>query len=451
MQPNIKNRTIFCHDNLQVLGGFDSDTMDLIYLDPPFNKKKEFTASIGSSAEGASFKDWFRLEDVKQEWGESIQQDNEKLHNFLSGIKNIDGRQSYNFCYITYMAIRLIECHRILKHTGSLYLHCDPTMSHYLKITLDCIFGEDNFKNEIAWCYKKLPNMAKIFQKNKDIILFYTKSKHYIFHKQYSDPTEQSLKTFETGRKIGYNANLSKKMVTVFDWDKYHQAIKDNKIPKDLKPKEFRQGKPLMRDYWDDIKILGGSKNKERTGYPTQKPLALLHRIIQASTDKDHMVLDPFCGCATTCIAAEQLHRKWIGIDISVKAYDLVRQRLETQVSDKNDMLKYQNQVHFRTDAPHRTDNGGQTQRQKYVYVISNSAYPNEYKVGIALNLKQRLNAYQTSDPNRGYKEEYSVLTPHYQALEKHIHNTFENKHEWVRADVQDIKQTIQTFLHNKT
>ncbi len=448
----INNRTIFNKDNLDILQGIDSDTIDLIYLDPPFNKKKQFIAPMGSSAEGASFNDLYRLQDIKDEWVISIEQDTPKLHDFLIGIKKIDGKQSYNYCYIAYMAIRLIECHRILKPTGSLYLHCDPTMSHYLKIALDCIFGDKNFINEIAWCYKKLPNNAKMFQRNKDIILFYAKSENYIFHKQYSHPTKQSLKTFETGRRIGYNANHSKKMVTVFDWDKYQQAIKNNKIPKDLKPIEFKDGKPLMRDYWDDIKILGGSKNKERTGYPTQKPLELLRRIIAASSNEGDIVLDPFCGCATTCIAAEQLNRKWIGIDISVKAYDLVRERLAKEVSDTGDILKYKNKVYFQTTVPARTDMGADTPIQKCVYIISNPSYPNDYKVGVAKNVHARLNSYQTSDPDRGYKLEYSVLTPYFTELEKHIHDILPNKYEWIQnTDLATIKQKIDDFIANKT
>ena len=131
MELNVKNRTIFCHDNLDVLKGINSNSIDLIYLDPPFNKKKVFTAPIGSSAEGAEFSDIFQEKDIKEEWIKTIEQDNEALHNFLNGIKTMDGRKSYNFCYLAYMAIRLIECQRVLKDTGSIYLHCDPTMSHY--------------------------------------------------------------------------------------------------------------------------------------------------------------------------------------------------------------------------------------------------------------------------------------------------------------------------------
>ncbi len=418
LQSTIKNRTIFCKDNLDILQGINSNTIDLIYLDPPFNKKKVFTAPIGSSAEGASFKDWFRLEDVKQEWVESIKEDNEKLHNFLLGIKNIDGRNSYNFCYVAYMAIRLIECHRILKRTGSLYLHCDPAMSHYIKIMMDCIFGEKQFRNEIIWHYQTGGVGKQNFARKHDVILFYGKSENYIFNANNIriPRTSEVLRRIESGSKNATRSTTKTK---------------------------------IANDVFVDIQALNAMA-KERTGYPTQKPLALLHRIIQASTNEGDIVLDPFCGCATTCIAAEQLRRKWIGIDISVKAYDLVRQRLETQVSDKNDMLKYQNQVHFSTDAPHRTDNDGQKQQQKYVYVISNNAFPNEYKVGVALNLKQRLNSYQTSDPNRGYDDEYSVLTPYYRELEKHIHNTFENNHEWVRADLQNIKNEMNAYLKDK-
>ncbi len=417
MQHNIKNRTIFCKDNLDILQGMDSNTIDLIYLDPPFNKKKQFTAPIGSSAEGASFKDWFRLEDVKEEWVESIQQDNEKLHNFLLGIKNIDGRHSYNFCYATYMAVRLIECHRILKHTGSLYLHCDSTMSHYLKIALDCVFGDDNFKNEIVWCYKSGGATKINFSKKYDTILFYTKSKKYTFN-------------YLTEKSYGKSGGGHGGKVQYYTDEKGTYSIVG------------------IKNWWQ-IPILA-TTSAERTGYPTQKPLALLHRIIKASSNEEDIVLDPFCGCATTCVAAEQLQRKWIGIDISVMAYDLVRSRLEKEVADKGDILKYQNEVYFSTTAPNRTDNGKDYQQQKYVYVISNIAYPNEYKVGIARNVKQRIDSYQTSDPNRGYTLEFHVLTPHYRALEKHIHNTFENKHEWVRANVNDIQQEIQNFLKNK-
>ena len=134
---NVSNRTIFCNDNLDIMRGINSECIDLIYLDPPFNKNKKFTAPIGSSAEGASFKDIFREEDLKDEWLQTIREDSPDLFHYLNGIKGVG--KPYNFAYLVYMAIRLIECHRALKETGSIYLHCDPTMSHYLKTVMDCI------------------------------------------------------------------------------------------------------------------------------------------------------------------------------------------------------------------------------------------------------------------------------------------------------------------------
>ena len=129
---NIKNRTIFCRDNLDILRGINSESVDLVYLDPPFNKKKVFTAPIGSQAEGAEFSDIFKRADVKDEWLDLIEFDYPDIYKLISAVKEISP-SDYNWCYLSYMAIRLIECHRVLKSTGSLYLHCDPTMSHYLK------------------------------------------------------------------------------------------------------------------------------------------------------------------------------------------------------------------------------------------------------------------------------------------------------------------------------
>ena len=174
---NIQNRTIFCKDNLDILEGINSECID-IYLDPPFNTKKVFTAPINSHASGASFTDIFKEEDIKDDWLQTIKEDNEKLYNFLSGIKHIDGKKSYNYCYLVYIAIRLIECHRILKDTSSIYLHCDSTMSHYLKILLDCIFGEKNFRNEVVWDRMAgvKGNAKNQFPKSKDCIFFYSKN-----------------------------------------------------------------------------------------------------------------------------------------------------------------------------------------------------------------------------------------------------------------------------------
>ena len=418
---NIKNRTIFCSDNLEILEGINSNSIDLIYLDPPFNKDKEFTAPIGSSAEGASFKDIFREEDVKDEWIETIKEDYDGIYHFLTNVKNLSSVQInknkhylYNYCYLCYMAIRLIEMHRILKDTGSIYLHCDPTMSHYLKILMDLIFGENNFKNEIVWHYFMGGKAKKLFFARKhDYLIFYSKSEKNYFQKQLHK------------RRLDFKPALS-------------NPYEKNRIGKD----EFGYYSIVtMDDVWDIRSVFNLSK--EYNGYPTQKPLKLLERIIKTSSNEGDLVLDPFCGCATTCIASEKFNRKWIGIDVSIEAYNLVKKRLEKEVYPDlfDDKI-----ITFSTTPPIRTDKNGFEKEKKWVYVISNENYQDEFKVGIASNYQQRLNSYQTSDPNRAYKIEYKLHTQNFREIEKHIHDKFENRHEWVRAGLDNIIKEIKNY-----
>ncbi len=433
-RPQIPNRTIFCRNNIDVLQGINSGSVDLIYLDPPFNKKKVFTAPIGSSAEGASFKDIFTRDDLRDEWLETIKEDQEKIHSFLNGIQGIEGRRSYNFCYLAYMAIRIIECHRLLKNTGSLYLHCDSTMAHYLKILLDCVFGEKNFVNEISWERGTASGgkaTAKKFIPQHDTIFSYAKSHTFQFQMIYTPYTEDYIKErFRKKDHIGlYREQLGGRK----------QYLQDSK------------GKPTS-DFWYDIYPVNPA-SKERTGYPTQKPLALLERIIQASSKEGDLVLDPFCGCATTCVAAEKLGRRWIGVDISTLAGVLVRERLKKELWYEDETTKQRDIYSLLKELPptqitppKRTDTGKDYRGQKYVYIISNTAYKDEYKVGIASNYQKRLDSYQTSDPNRGYKLEYKLLTPRFRAIEKHIHTTFESRHEWVKGDISKIKKAMLNY-----
>lgn len=415
MDCNVENRTIFCDDNLDVMRGINSDCIDLIYLDPPFNKNKKFTAPIGTSAEGAGFKDIFREEDLKEEWLQTIREDSPDLYHYLNGIRGIG--KPYNFAYLAYMAIRLIECRRILKLTGSIYLHCDPTMSHYLKATMDCIFGEDNFRNEIVWSYRRWPSKSRNFQTMHDILLFFSKGPENTFNVDYEPASDSYLKRFKGKTQI-------------LDPDS-----KTRKIPVDAPTKGMPQ-----RAVWDISFIAPASK--ERTGFPTQKPLKLLERIIRASTNAGDVVLDPFCGCATTCVAAEKLERTWIGIDISIKAYEMVQGRLaqETASLGNGEVI-----VDLKTDPPTRTDQDAGYREQKYVYVISHPNFPGEYKVGIASDWKSRLNSYQTSDPERQYKTEYTRLTPWFRETEQYIHDRFPNKHEWVQGNLDEIVEAIRS------
>ena len=410
--PNLRNRTIFCHDNLEVLQGINSACIDLIYMDPPFNKKKVFTAPIGSSAEGASFSDIFREEDVKNEWLQTLKEDEDAIYGFLMGIRNHGN--TYNFCYLAYMAIRLLACRRILKPTGSLYLHCDPTMSHYLKILLDGVFGEQNFRNELIWSYQTGGSSKKWFGRKHDTVLFYSKTGayHIDLYKVKERRSEKSLERAKNPKGSRFN----------------------------LAEKEFR----LPNDVWH-LQALN-AMSKERTGYPTQKPVALLERVLQASCPEGGLVLDPFCGCATTCIAAEKLGRQWVGIDFSSKAFELVKKRLLEEVTECQELFDTEKDVFFHTTPPLRTDKGADEREQKYVYVVSNEAYDGMYKVGIASDLKRRLGSYQTSDPHRGYRLECARLTPHFRALETHIHRRFDARHEWVRAKLDAIRETLETY-----
>ena len=431
---NLKNRTIYNRDNLDILKGINSNCIDLIYLDPPFNKNKEFTAPIGTSSEGASFKDWFREEDVKDEWLQEFKEDYDGLYKFLNNIKELSNITTsknnkhylYNYCYLCYMAIRLIEMRRILKDKGSIYLHCDSTMSHYIKILMDIIFGEKNFRNEIIWWYRKFGKGDSNYKKNHDIILYYKKGSNCFFKIQYDAFSPKTIK------------------------DKYKRVLKNGKWiqDKNVPMKNVRKydGVP-MGNTWEISFV--HSQSKETTGYPTQKPLALLERIIKASSNEGDIILDPFCGCATTCIASEKLNRQWAGIDISVKAYELVKERLEKEVANPEDLLQYQNKIIFKTNPPKRTDTNGDTGLlEKYVYVISHPNYKknNLYKVGIASNVKSRLNSYQTSDPLREYKIEHHKRTPYFREIENYIHKKFSFSHEWVSGKLEDIIREIENF-----
>ena len=314
-QETLKSRTIFCRDNLEILRGINSNSIELIYLDPPFNKGKEFHAPIGTTAEGASFHDIWFPDEVKDEWHVQVEGRQPELYKYFDAVSMIGSRSAKY--YLIYMAIRLIEMHRILKKSGSIYLHCDPTASHYLKLLMDTIFGHENFVNEIVWGYRTGGASKRRWSKKHDVVLLYAKNeKERFFDVQY--------------QRIYYE----KPFFTT-------KEDSEGRLYADV----------IFRDVWDDIKAVL-NMSKESTSYPTQKPLPLIERIIMASSKKNDVVLDPFCGCATTCIAAERLERNWIGIDISKKAYELVQQRLNNEVP----VDLFRGKPFFRNDRPTRTD-----------------------------------------------------------------------------------------------
>lgn len=321
---NFASRTMWTADNLDVLRGMNSETVDLIYLDPPFNSNKTYAAPVGSQAAGAVFKDTWHLSDLDVAWAGLIADEEPAIAHLLdaAGRTHSKGMQSY----LTMMAVRLIELRRILKPTGSIFLHCDPTASHYLKALMDAVFARGGFRNEIVWSYQRWTGATKHFQRMHDVILFYARTRESTFNVQ-TEP--YSAKSQHKGpRQSSFNA--------------------DGKIVQRYTGEERRE--KAMRDVWE-ISYLN-SQAKERVGYPTQKPLALLERVIQAASNEGDVVLDPFAGCATACVAADKLGRQWVGIDISPKAVDLVYERLR-ELYDRP-FFKYE--LSIRTDVPQRTD-----------------------------------------------------------------------------------------------
>jgi len=348
MPTSVFRNTLYTNDNLYVLSGLNSGLVDLIYLDPPFNTKRMYSAPVGSKAAGASFKDMWTWKDVDEYHLDSLADQFPSLARYIACVGAIHSKPM--MAYLTYMSQRLVEMHRILKETGSLYLHCDTTASHYLKHTLDGIFGKQGFRNEIVWKRTTAHSDSGKFGINSDCILYYTKSNQCTFNPQFQEYTEEYKKRFrkdENGRMYVDNSLSAKglsgggyryKFNGVFNFwrcplETMQQLEKDGKLhftsTGGVRLKRYLDELPGLpcQTIWTDINPLN-SQSKERTGYPTQKPLALLRRIILASSNEGNIVMDPFCGCATTCVAAQQLGRKWIGIDIEKQPVKILIERL---------------------------------------------------------------------------------------------------------------------------
>ena len=330
MKQNWKNRTMWTGDNLPILRGMNSECVDLIYLDPPFNSNRTYSAPIGSEAAGAAFKDTWTLEDVDLAWHGEIAEQNPAVYSVIGAAGEAHGNSMKS--YLIMMAVRLLEMRRILKPTGSIYLHCDPTASHYLKLLMDAVFGK-NLRNEVVWCYTGpgSPGMRQ-FNRKHDTIFWYSKSKdEWCFNADevrihHHHKTRDNFK--EGLRGSGFVAG------------KYELA--EGKVPESWWAQEKGNGLAIAP-----------RQTKQYVGYPTQKPLALLDRIIKASSNEGDVVLDPFAGCATACVAAERLDRQWVGIDISKKAADLVQVRIRKEID-----LFHNFKPIRRSDIPRRTDLG---------------------------------------------------------------------------------------------
>jgi site-specific DNA-methyltransferase (adenine-specific) len=326
----VDTRVIYCGDNLEQLKKLPENCVDLIYIDPPFNSNRNYEVFWGETKEKRSFED----------------------------------RHASTQAYIDFMRPRCVELHRVLKKTGSFYYHCDWHASHYVKIMLDQIFGQNQFKTEIIWRRTNAKGLAfRSFPNDHDSVFYYTKSDDYNFNRQYLPLDEGYVKDFykyvepKTGRQYQLadltNPNKDRPNLTyeflgikrVWRWTKermqeaYEKGLivqsSPDAVPRLKRYLDEQEGIPID-SIWADIPPIQ-SQSEERLGYPTQKPLALLDRIIKASSNENDIVLDAFCGCGTALVAAENLGRQWIGIDISPTACRVMAKRLRDVCGMKED------------------------------------------------------------------------------------------------------------------
>ena len=355
LSPN----TLYYGDCLEWLPRFPSESVDLIYLDPPFNSNASYNLLFGNgqpkrsgarSAQVQAFDDTWRWDDAAAKRVDRLSRAAaHPAHKAVMGLRVLMGEGGM-LAYLSYMAERLAEMPRILKSTGSIYLHCDPTASHGLKLVMDTIFNPANFRNEITWRRSNPKSLGRInFPNCRDTILRYSKTKTCTFNQVYGphDPAYVNSAYRYRDSKGRYrllpllNPNDNRPNLTyeflgvtrVWRWtrERMRRAYEDGLIvqtkpgavPQYKKYLHESRGRTITNDWHDIRPVLG----KESLGYPTQKPVALLERIIEASTNPGDMILDPFCGCGTAVVAAHKLNRKWAGIDISPFAIDLIAQK----------------------------------------------------------------------------------------------------------------------------
>jgi len=312
MRGDWKN-SLYYGDNLDVLRRYVKDeSVDLVYLDPPFNSNqtynvlfKEQNGSRAASQVRAFEDTWTWNQESESVFAEIVTWGG-RVADCLQAFRRFLGECDV-LAYLVMMAPRLVELRRVMKPTASIYLHCDPTASHYLKMLMDAVFGPGSFRNEITWHYQRWPAKQKNFQRMHDVILFYSKTyRENIFNVLLESLSKGTLKRWRGKKsKVEYDGDV--RLVTQMT-------------------EEDSPGRP-MDDVWD-IPVIN-SQAKERIGYPTQKPQALLERIIKASSNEGDVVLDPFCGCGTTIAAAQKLDRRWLGIDITHLAINLIKNRLK--------------------------------------------------------------------------------------------------------------------------
>ena len=298
--PYLSGNALVCGDNLDILKELPDECIDLIYLDPPFNSNQFYVAA---------FKDKGTVEkQLRDIWRWNVETENSyqrlphgKLLDAVNAVRLVSGQTSPMAAYAVFMGRRLEQLRRVLKPAGSVYLHCDPHANAYLRILMDAVFGASNFRNEIIWCYAGGGIPKRDLPRKHDTILRYTKTSKYKYTPVYRP---YSPGTVERGRT----------------------AVKGKYFEKGLR----KEGTPI-NDWWTDVPKITSPTDPEKVGYPTQKPLALLERILTLSSEKGEIVLDPFCGCGTAADAAAKLGRGYLGIDISAIAVRVMEQRLASR------------------------------------------------------------------------------------------------------------------------
>ena len=369
MPSPISENTLFYGDNLPILRHYVADaSVDLIYLDPPFNSNRSYNVLFKqeggpeSESQIAAFEDtWHWNTAAEATYYELVANAPAHVAEMIGALRGFIG-QNQMMAYLVMMAARLVELHRVLKPTGSLYLHCDPTASHYLKIILDTIFGPQNFRNEIIWQRTNVHSDSKTWSHVSDAIFFYTRSNSFTWNPIYLPHSEKHIESKYTGIEADGRRYTLSDMTSpnprpnmMYEWKGHASPPNGWRYSRETMAKLDAEGRiwypadkakrPRLKRYldempgtlvsnvWTDINPIN-SQAAERLGYPTQKPLALLERIISASSNPGDVVLDPFCGCGTTIAAAQKLGRRWIGIDITHLSISLQKYRLKQMFPD---------------------------------------------------------------------------------------------------------------------
>ena len=303
---------LYYGDNLDILYRYISDeSVDLIYLDPPFKSSQDYNILFAeqngtrSAAQIKAFEDTWKWDEAAAESYQEVVEAGGRVSEAMQAFRKFLAENDM-LAYLSMMAPRLVQLRRVLKPTGSIYLHCDPTASHYLKMLMDGVFGPASFCNEIIWHYRKWPTGKRVFQRNHDVILFYARSasRARTFNQLFMERTSSTLRRFGKSRIISAHDEAGSRLPSQTAADESEGVRQD--------------------DVWDI-----GRVPPIKQLFPTQKPEKLLERILLAGSSEGDVVLDPFCGCGTTIVVAEQLRRKWIGIDVTHLAISLIRHRLQ--------------------------------------------------------------------------------------------------------------------------